>query len=290
MPSPSPASPWPSPYKAAIAFTMDNLGEAQDVRRGAWPHPVGTHPSVTSQLPRMLALLASHRLRATFFAEAWSLEVYPSAVRALLEGGHEVAWHGFQHEVWSGFRSEEGERECFEKSWEVMNRGIGVEYAGFRPPGGEVNEWTWGLLKEFGVRYVSPLGEFGLRPEGVVVLPFEWKAVDAFWYMEKFAGIREQYGEGEQVMSPRDFREWLMGRVDETAKTGGFLSILFHPFLQTSEDRFEVLEEVLKRISRDQDIWVAPCKEIAEWESAHPERFQAQARGQPEVTKFSFLG
>ncbi|KAK4122043.1 glycoside hydrolase/deacetylase [Parathielavia appendiculata] len=256
-------SPWPQPYKAALAFTMDNLGEAQDVLRGAWPHPIGTYPSVTSHLPRMLALLAKYRVRATYFVEAWSLGVYPLAVHALVEGGHEVAWHGFQHEVWSGL-SEQQERENFEKSWEVAGA-QGVGYVGFRPPGGEVNHRTWGLLKEYAARYVSPLGEFGLGPEGMVVLPFEWRAVDAFWYMEKFAGIRKQNGEGEEVLSPWEFREWLMGRVDETVKTSGFLSILFHPFLQTSEDKFEVLEEVLKKIGGHQDVRVAPCKEIAEW-------------------------
>jgi hypothetical protein len=116
-----------------------------------------------------------------------------------------------------------------------------------------------------------------MGPEDVVVLPFEWRAVDAFWYMEKFAGIRKQHGEREEVLSPLEFKEWLMARIDETVKVGGFLSILFHPFLQTSEDTFEVLEELLKRISGDGDIWVAPCKEIAEWVREHPQRFQAKA-------------
>jgi hypothetical protein len=118
-----------------------------------------------------------------------------------------------------------------------------------------------------------------MGPEGVVVLPFEWRAVDAFWYMEKFAGIRKEHGEREEVLSPGEFKEWLMRRIDETVEAGGFLSILFHPFLQTGEDKFEVLEEVLKRISGDEDIWVAPCKEIAEWVRAHPERFKMEGRG-----------
>jgi peptidoglycan/xylan/chitin deacetylase (PgdA/CDA1 family) len=255
---------------------MDNLGEAQDVLQGRWTQPIGTHPAVTEQLPRMLALLARHRVRATYFAEAWSLGVYPGAVRALAAAGHEVAWHGFQHEVWSGPRAEE-ERRSFEKSWAAAAES-GVRYRGFRPPGGEVNERTWGLLREFGVEYVSPLGEFGIGPEGVVVLPFEWRAVDAFWYMEKFAGIRKGHGEREEVLSPGQFKEWLMGKIDEVAKAGGFMSILFHPFLQTSEEKFEVLEDVLKRISDDGQIWVAPCEEVAEWVRKHPEQFPSKSK------------
>ncbi|KAK3292992.1 uncharacterized protein B0H64DRAFT_403264 [Chaetomium fimeti] len=262
---------WPPPYKAAISFTMDNLGEAQDMLKGTWAGPVGTHPAVTDQLPRMLALLDEHRVRATYFAEAWSLGVYPDAVQALARAGHEVAWHGFQHEVWGGL-GEEQERESFERSWEAAEA-QGVRYVGFRPPGGVVNERSWGLLRERGVEYVSPLGEFGMGREGVVVLPFEWRAVDAFWYMEKFGGIRKEYGEREILLSPGEFKGWLMREIDETVKTGGFMSILFHPFLQTSEEKFEVMKAVLKRISEDGEIWVAPCKEVAEWVKGHPEGF-----------------
>lgn len=199
--------------------------------------------------------------------------MYPTAVQALTRAGHEVAWHGFWHEAWSGLGEGE-ERESFERSWEVARR-EGVGYRGFRPPGGGVNEWTWGLLREFGVEYVSPLGgDVGVGREGVVVLPFEWKAVDAFWYMEKFKGVRKEYGEGEEVLGPGEFREWLMGRIDEVVRSGGFMSILFHPFLQTSEEKFEVMEEVLKRISEDGEIWVAPCQEVAKWVGEHPELFQ----------------
>ncbi|KXX77091.1 Peptidoglycan deacetylase [Madurella mycetomatis] len=267
-PTSNPSSGWPAPYKAAISFTMDNLGEAQDVHKGTWTAPIGSHPSVGDQLPRMLALLQRHGVRATYFAEAWSLGVYPGAVEALVRDGHEVAWHGYQHEVWSAFGSGAEEEESFTRSWEAA-REARVAYAGFRPPGGRVNEQTWGLLKKYGIRYVSPLGDFGLGKEGVVVLPFEWRAVDAFWYMEKFSGIRKEHREAEEVLSPGEFKEWLMGRIDEAKETGGFLSILFHPFLQTSEEKFGVLEDVLKKISADEEIWVAPCREVAEWVADH---------------------
>lgn len=280
-PTPAP-SRWPAPYKAAVCFTMDNLGEAQAVRQGTWAGPIGGDPAVTVQLPRMLSLLRrasgtgrNRPIPATYFAEAWSLAVYPDAVAALAAGGHEVAWHGYQHEPWAGLSADE-ERAVFARSWDAA-RAAGVTYAGFRPPGGRVNERTWALLREHGVRYVSPLGQLGVGRDGVVVLPFEWRAVDAFWYMEKFAGIRKEHGEREEVHSPGEFRDWLMRKIDDVKAAGGFLSILFHPFLQTSEERFEVLEEVLARIGEDEELWVAPCKEVAEWVADHPELFEPES-------------
>ncbi len=269
--------PWPAPYTSAIALTLDNLGAAQEARLRSLPPDspeVLNDPAITTTLPRILALLARHGVRATYFAESWSLPVYPTAVASLIEGGHEVAWHGYQHEVWSGLGEGE-ERENFKRSWEVVEgQDVVRGYQGFRPPGGEVNDRTWALMKEFEVGYVSPEGrEFGVGKEGVVVLPFEWRAVDAFWYMKKFAGIRKTRGEQEEVAGTKEFGKWVMGRIKEVAAERGFMTVLFHPFLTDSEEKFALIEEVVRRIAEDEKIWVAPCREIAEWIKAHPEDF-----------------
>lgn len=263
---------WPGGARAAISFTMDNLGEAQDVNKGLWPPglPIGKHFSVLEHLPRMLDLLDKCGIKATFFAEAWSLGVYGDAVAELLNRGHEVAWHGYQHETWSTL-SEEAEADNFRKSFAAADE-AGVKYDGFRPPGGTINPWTYRLLGEHGVKYVSPLGDLGVE-QGLVVLPFEWETVDAFYYMDKFASIRKSHGRQEGVLQPSDFREYLFQKIADVISTGGYISILFHPFLQTSEERFDVLEEMLARIGKEADIWCAPCREVAEWVLEHPSFF-----------------
>ncbi|KAK4446553.1 hypothetical protein QBC34DRAFT_469582 [Podospora aff. communis PSN243] len=267
---PTPQARWPNSARCAISFTMDNLGEAQDVLNSRWPHPIGSHPSITAQLPRLLSLLDSHSLRATYFVEAWSLSVYPDVIKELRSRGHEVAWHGYQHEVWKSLTEDE-ERESFRKTFEAAKE-AGVEYRGFRPPGGEVNGRTWGMLKEKGVRYVSDVdkGEFGVGKEGVVVLPFEWKCVDAFYYMEKHGGGR--------VREPGEFREWVMGRIEEVKREGGYLSILAHPFLTTSEEKMGVVDEILKKLAEDGEVWCAPCGEVADWVEGHKEWFKMKER------------
>jgi peptidoglycan/xylan/chitin deacetylase (PgdA/CDA1 family) len=263
---------WPNGAKAAISFTMDNLGEAQDVNKGHWPSnaPIGQHFSVTQNLPRMLDLLDKHDIKATYFAESWSLDVYPKAVREMVKRGHEIAWHGYQHEVWSQL-SEEEETDNFEKSFDAAKK-FGIEYEGFRPPGGKINERTYELFKQYGVKYVSPLGEFGID-KGIVILPFEWKGVDAFYYMDKFSGIRESHGEQKEVLPPSAFKEFLLAKIDEVKETSGYISILFHPFLQTDEEKFGVLEDVLRRLADEKDIWLAPCNEVCRWVASQSQLF-----------------
>ena len=266
---------WPSPCKAAISFTMDNLGEAQDVNKGLWPaeQPIGTHFSIKNQIPRMLDMLDTYGVKATYFTESWSLDVYPDTIKELSRRGHEVAWHGYQHEVWSSLSPEEEELN-FEKSFAAASKN-GIKYHGFRPPGGTINDRTYKLLRDHGVSYVSPLGELGID-RGVAVLPFEWKTVDAHYYMEKFSKIRKSLGDQEDIMPPSDFREYLFSKIQEVVKTHGYISILFHPFLQTSEDRFVVMDDVLKRLSSDPDIWCAPCKDVATWVSDHAGSFDSR--------------
>jgi peptidoglycan/xylan/chitin deacetylase (PgdA/CDA1 family) len=264
---------WPNGAKAAISFTMDNLGEAQDVNRGVWPAdvPVGSHSSVKEKLPRMINMLDKYGVRATYFAESWSLGVYPDAVRSLSARGHEIAWHGYQHEVWHSL-SREDEILNFHKSFEESAK-YGIRYKGFRPPGGSINDRTYDLLREYGVKYVSPLGKLGIE-NGIVVLPFEWKTVDAFYYMEKFAGIRESQGEQKYVLAPSNLETYLLSRIGEVIESGGYISILFHPFLQTSEEKFAVMEKILARISHDEELWCAPCGEVADWVAEHSSMFR----------------
>ncbi|KAJ4417051.1 hypothetical protein N0V82_006405 [Gnomoniopsis sp. IMI 355080] len=269
--------PWPNGSKAAVSFTMDNLGEAQAVLSNSHPAnvPIGQDPAVLTNLPRILDLLATHNIKATYFAESWSLPVYPSAVADLRARGHEVAWHGFQHEVWKSLGEAE-EKENFSKSFAAAKE-YEVAYAGFRPPGGSINgARTLSLLKEHGCKYVSPLGDFSIDSEsGIVVLPFEWEAVDAFWYMdtEKFKSIRAEHGVSKTVLGPGDFKEYLEKRIEDVKREGGYMSILFHPFLTDREERWKVLEETLEIISKDRDLWIAPCDEVAGWVSEHKNQF-----------------
>jgi peptidoglycan/xylan/chitin deacetylase (PgdA/CDA1 family) len=268
------ATRWPNAAKAAISFTMDNLGEAQDVNKGLWPvgEAYGSHYSVKEQLPRMLNMLDEHAIKATYFAESWSLGVYPDIVKDMTRRGHEIAWHGYQHETWS-MLSAEDEKLNFQRSFDAATE-FGVTYDGFRPPGGSINNSTYDLLRRQGCIYVSPLGELGIN-RGIVVLPFEWRTVDAFYYMDKFASIRESHGEQNGVLAPHDFKEYLLAKIAQVVESQGYISILFHPFLQTSEEKLSVMEQVLDRISSDPDIWCAPCNQVARWVGGHPSIFGA---------------
>ncbi|KAK5732375.1 hypothetical protein LTR17_010551 [Elasticomyces elasticus] len=277
---------WPNGAQAAFSWTHDNMGEAADLNRQLWDksQPIGSHFSVLDVLPQFLALLEKYDIPATYFVESWNLSVYPDAIKFLNSAGIEVAWHAWQHEAWNKL-DEEAERDNFNRSFKAMSKfdqGIDMRYKGFRPPGGIIHgDRTLKLCREYGLTYLSPSAEQGAVVEldggkdRIAVLPFKWRTVDAYYYMDAFAGLRKTKGElPEESQGPDVLVRNYIEEIDAVIESGGYLSTLFHPFLTNEPGRMEAMEEVLKHVVRRRDegkLWVATCTEIADWVLKHPD-------------------
>jgi peptidoglycan/xylan/chitin deacetylase (PgdA/CDA1 family) len=233
-----------------VSVTFDNLGEAAQLELGMWPAdvPEGQHFTVVEVLPRLLELLASRQVRATFFLEGLNAEMYPAALRKIVAAGHEVAVHAWRHEEWSALEAE-SEAALLARATEAM-RSIGIEPSGFRPPGGGLTKRTLGLLREHGYSYVSPAGEREGVLDGLAVLPFRWPLVDAYSYLPQFASLRERYG--DDLKTPAEMAEEMISAVRGHAEEEGHLALLFHPFSVafTGDAGWEALDGVLGEMAR----------------------------------------
>jgi peptidoglycan/xylan/chitin deacetylase (PgdA/CDA1 family) len=260
----------PDSARAAVSVTFDNLGEADERQRGVWPadEPLGNHPSVREALPRILSLLDELGVRATFFAEGVNAEIYPDALASIAERGHEIAYHGWCHELWGALGADE-ERALFERGVEAM-RDQSLELRGFRPPGGALTEASPQLLRELGFEYASPAGQRAGVDDGLAYVPFRWKLVDAFFYMEPFEGLREAAGAGREPMSPADLRADVQRALADLRDSGGHMCLLFHPFLLLDDERFQTMGAILAELD---DVWTAPAHEVAAWMLEHSENF-----------------
>ncbi len=236
-----------------MSVTFDNLGEAAQLELGMWPAevPEGEHFTVVEVLPRLLDLLATRHVKATFFVEGLNAEMYPRALQSIVEAGHEVAVHAWRHEEWAALDAE-SEVVLLERATGAM-RAIGIEPSGFRPPGGGLTERTLALLGEHGYDYVSPAGEREGLLEGLAVLPFRWPLVDAYAYLPTFAGLRERYGDGPDPLTPEEMRgEMIAALQNHSEQEEGHLALLFHLFSAafTGEPGWEALDGVLHETVR----------------------------------------
>ncbi|KAI0547167.1 carbohydrate esterase family 4 protein [Xylaria curta] len=282
---------WPNGARAAIALTLDNMGEAADLDRGLWPSakPVGSHFSVIDNVPQILALLQKHDILVTYFIESWNLSVYPDTIDTIARAGHEIAWHAWRHEAWSEL-DETAEQTNFRRSFGdeglkgyCQRHGSGTvdRYRGFRPPGGLIHgERTLKLCRQYNLEYISPAAEYAAMvktnsdDDSIAILPFRWTTVDALYYMETFGKLRTLKGfPSEGPLTPTELTQKYIDQINETIQQGGFLSLLFHPFLTTSSERLEAMETVIKHLAKKRDegvIWLARCQDIAAHLHNHP--------------------
>ena len=105
--------------------------------------------------PRILALLAAHSARATFFSIGKNVAAHPGLVRAIVAAGHEVAHHTQTHPL-ASFWCASPKRVARE-----LDDGLaGLDAAGvrptrFRPPAGLKNLWLGPALAARGLTGVG---------------------------------------------------------------------------------------------------------------------------------------
>jgi peptidoglycan/xylan/chitin deacetylase (PgdA/CDA1 family) len=260
---------WGPDHKpAAVSLTFDHLGEAAAIEQNRWPadKPIGHHFSVTRVVPRVLDVLGSLGVRATFFVEGWNAEVYPDALGSMVAAGHEVGYHGWRHESWARLSDAEA---CV-----LLERGVsafgalGIRLRGVRAPGGSQPESTLRLLPEYGFTYFSLPGHAPSGYQGLASLPYEWHQIDAFYYSPRLRDLRQARGFGPDALSPVELQKTL----DQALKQR-YLTLLFHTQLLDEQEQWAVFQRTIERVARSPDVWCVPQYELAAWMQAHPEDF-----------------
>ncbi len=85
--------------------------------------------------PILLDLLARHSLHATFFVVGEKAAEYPELIQRILDNGHTIGNHSWDHDYFLMLRSPKRLQEDIRKSQEILKQ-YGVKPVVFRPPVG----------------------------------------------------------------------------------------------------------------------------------------------------------
>jgi peptidoglycan/xylan/chitin deacetylase (PgdA/CDA1 family) len=121
-------------------------------RRVALTFDDGPHPETTR---RVLALLAEHGAKATFFVVGQKVERYPDVVREIVAGGHELGLHGFVHDRLYSLRSTRYVQQDIKRTQRAIEAACGVRTWLFRPPIGFVGHLIAIAADRAGVELVA---------------------------------------------------------------------------------------------------------------------------------------
>ena len=108
---------------------------------------------------RILELLASESVRATFFVLGWIARRSPQLVRAIHAGGHEVACHGLTHQMVIRQSPEQFRAETIEAK-QCLEDAIGAPVRGYRAATYSITReslWALDILAELGFTYDSSI-------------------------------------------------------------------------------------------------------------------------------------
>src|SRR6185369_4222826 len=174
---------WKGGARCAVALSFDSDHETSELRDGgksigrmSWGQ-YGNRVGV----PRILKLLGSHAIKATFYVPAVTALLHPDEQRRVIAEGHEIGLHGWIHEVNSSL-PEADERELHLRAADTIERITGVRAVGMRTPSWDFSPATLKIERELGLIYDSSLMadddpyelvEQGV-PTGIVELPVEW--------------------------------------------------------------------------------------------------------------------
>ncbi|MEM9169853.1 MAG: XrtA system polysaccharide deacetylase [Pseudomonadota bacterium] len=112
---------------------------------------------VVEATKRCLDIFAAHGATATFFMLGWVAERVPGLVRAIVDGGHEIASHGYDHrKVFD--QTPDAFRADVRRTKDLLEQAAGVGVRGYRAAGFSIDArtpWAYDILAETGHAYSS---------------------------------------------------------------------------------------------------------------------------------------
>jgi peptidoglycan/xylan/chitin deacetylase (PgdA/CDA1 family) len=260
---------WPGGARVAVGLSFDVDNETPALRDGH------TSPALMAQgeygaragLPRILRLLDTYEIPATFFIPAMSAKLYPESVREILaRGRHEIGFHGWIHER-NSLLSEQEEREVMRRSIEALQQITGRRPVGLRTPSWDFSPWTMKLIREFGLLYDSSLMaddrpyEVLLEgtPTGIVELPVEWILDDyPYFGMDRQSAIRPH-------TTPEEVFSIWRAEFDQAYEEGTMFILTLHPHIIGHRSRIVMLERLIQHMRQRPGVWFATHEAIARY-------------------------
>jgi peptidoglycan-N-acetylglucosamine deacetylase len=269
--SPQPVT-WPRGKAAAACLTFDMDAEAavltadiSSIRRMTPMSHQSYGPLVG--VPRILALLDRHELKATFFVPGYCAQRYPEVVRSIAESGHEIAHHSYFHENTVGM-DEKTEAAMLDLGLKALDDVAGVRPVGYRAPMWEMNFHTPRLLADRGFLYDSSLMDsdhpYLLAVDEtpgastLIEVPVSWGLDD--W--EQYAFLPNLIGSGI-IESPAKALEMWTLELEAMYRLGAAFILCCHPFLSGRPSRAEALERLVERMKSLPGLWITTVGDVA---------------------------
>ena len=198
----------------------------------------GLSDRVEHNCAAILDMFAAADVKATFFTLGWVAQRHGGLMRRIVEAGHELASHGWDHE--RVFRMDRaGFTADLERSRKVLEDASGVQITGYRAPSFSIDSrtpWAYMALAEQGYAYSSSVApithdHYGWREAPRFAFkPLPWSdLIEIPVTTAHFAGRRLAAGGGGFFrVLPYGFSRWAIRQVNTRDQRPAVF--YFHPW------------------------------------------------------------
>src|SRR5215470_10372885 len=256
---------WPDEYRMAVVLTFDFQG-GEDVKpdkNGKINHEEWTQGEYGPQtgIWRILRILDETTVKATFLTCGAIAERYPEAVKAIVQKGHEIAGHGYNHETARDLTRDE-EREVMRKTIEMIEKRTGKRPVGWRSCTQSPNSIE--LLMEHGFLWNSNSFSHDL--------PFLWESGGKLLVelpRQPFGDGRTYQHSNNDAGNPENALIVWKGMFDEFHEESphrpAYCPFQFHPYISGRPGRAKALRTIIRHMKDAGGVWFATGSELATW-------------------------
>jgi len=258
---------WPGGKKVAVLLSFDADNETVTLRFGETSIGALSQGEYGARagLGRVLRLLDSRKIPASFFIPSVSLELHPEMIGQIKASGrHEFGIHGWIHEM-NVTLPDSVERALLTRALADVTRLTGTKPTGYRAPSWNFSPNTLNIIRDLGFRYESSLmaddRPYELlqrgQPTGMVEIPVEWILDDAPLFSPT----------GNNYNPPRDVAQVWIDEFDKAYEEGTMFVLTMHPHIVGHRSRIVALELLLNHIRAKggNNVWYATHGEAAEY-------------------------
>jgi peptidoglycan/xylan/chitin deacetylase (PgdA/CDA1 family) len=262
---------WPNGARVAVGLTFDVDNVSPSLANGnvlADALSRGEYGAIDG-IPRILRLLDTYQLPATFFVPAVSQLMHPQIIPSIMATGrHEVGVHGWIHENLPALDDAAREQELLNRAVDALTKAMGKKPVGYRAPAWQFSQYTMAQVKAAGFLYDSSLqasdDPYELladrQPTGVIELPIDWLNDDNAY----FGGVANG-----SLPDPDAVERIFESEFDQAYEEGGLFNLTMHPHVTGHRSRIAGFEKLIKHMKSKPGVWFATEEEIAKYVKAN---------------------
>lgn len=265
---------WPGHAKCAVMFTIHVDGDS--IYNGDRPLAPRTESygayGPQRAVDRLLDLCEDKNIPCTYFIPGQIMKRYPTMARNIDSCGHEIGFHGYDHEdhMYTD-RPTESWIQVIKKSQAVFEDVIGKRAIGYCATSSDFQSEAPEIWHNMGFQYSSSMRgddrpyrwDFGKGPTDFIEIPARWELDDYPQFSYSFYPAIPS-GQDRIAAYRGVFKNWhheFLGYY----RYGLCMVFMLHPHIIGTPGKLRMLRQLMDEMKMCPDVWLATGGEIAGW-------------------------